>query len=146
MTTTSPFDGACPVCAAHMDVTRFTCARCGTSLEGRFLLQDSAASDAERYGRLARLDAAQLQFVEVFVRNRGIIKNVEDVLGISYPTVRARLNSVIAAMGFRPDDESPSPERRQEMRDILTQLTEGKLSVQDAHDRLRAVSGSTESE
>ena len=128
--------GICPVCGETMVVTRLSCGSCGSALEGTFALSEigaSPAASAERFGRLARLDAAQLQFVEVFLRCRGVIKNVEDMLGISYPTVKARLADVLNAMGFGPDEDLPDGDRRRERREILADLAAGRISTEEAH-------------
>src|SRR6185312_13274030 len=111
--------GRCPVCDTTMTVTRLTCGACGTSLDGSFHVTGATAAarsgplpqrtDAPaRFGRLARLDAQQLEFVETFLRCRGVIKNVEDMLGISYPTVKARLANVLETLGFESDEERPA--------------------------------------
>jgi hypothetical protein len=150
---THPVGGTCPVCGDQMVVTRLSCGTCGSSLEGAFRLGAAGARTAtgplggmppggaaglreERYGRLTRLDDAQLQFVEAFLRCRGVIKNVEDMLGISYPTVKARLASVLETMGFGPDGELPAPERRQARREILADLAAGRISTEEAHELL----------
>ncbi len=150
---THPVGSACPVCGEQMVVTRLSCAACGSSLEGAFRIggpggrggsgELSARSGPreERFGRLARLDDAQAQFVEAFLRCRGVIKNVEDMLGISYPTVKARLASVLEAMGFGPDGELPAPERRQARREILADLAAGRISTEEAHRLLARESG-----
>jgi hypothetical protein len=129
----------CPVCGETMVVTRLSCTSCGSALEGTFQLSEISAPSsaiAERFGRLARLDAAQLQFVEVFLRCRGVIKNVEDMLGISYPTVKARLANVLEALGFESEEERPAD--RELRRVILAELSSGRISVEEAHRRLRA--------
>src|SRR5579871_1609109 len=130
-------DGSCPVCSAPRTVTRLRCERCGSALEGSFHLSPAAApaqgDDAGRFGRLARLDDAQLEFVEAFLRCRGIIKNVEDMLGISYPTVKARLANVLETMGMAPDEELPAPERRRVRREILADLAAGRITTDEAH-------------
>src|SRR4030095_12528863 len=79
----------CPVCSGDLHLVRLECHACGRARQGKSPL-----------GRLARLTREQLQFVEVFIRCRGKIKDVEEELGISYPTVVARLNEVVQAMGF----------------------------------------------
>ena len=89
--TLHPVIGRCPVCGDELAVTRLHCGSCDTQIEGRFQL-----------GRFQRLSAEQLAFLEVFVKNRGIIKDVEAELGISYPTVRARLDESCARWAFRP--------------------------------------------
>src|SRR5579884_1057835 len=93
----------CPVCSGELRIARLECPSCGSALQGNFSL-----------GRLARLSREQLQFVEVFIRCRGKIKDVEEELGISYPTVVARLNEVVSAMGFevRQDDTELAARRQ----------------------------------
>ncbi len=139
------FDGVCPVCGDSMVITRYSCGRCGSSLEGVFspgaVRGDTGPrsgplagrTDDARFGRLARLDAAQLEFVEVFLRCRGVIKNVEDMLGISYPTVKSRLASVLDAMGLASDDDQPDADRREMRRKILADLAAGQISTEEAH-------------
>lgn len=143
MAQTFEVDGSCPVCGEAMIVTRLSCAHCGSSLEGAFQLTGASAKrspsgplggrDEARFGRLARLDAAQLDFVEAFMRCRGVIKNVEDMLGISYPTVKSRLANVLATMGFGPDEDLPDGDRRRERREILADLRDGRISMEEAH-------------
>jgi len=114
-------------------VTRLQCGTCETALEGRF-----------RLGRFQRLSADQLAFLEVFVKNRGIIKDVEAELGISYPTVRARLDEALRAMGFATGDDAPRPRQaqaqaREERRRILEELRERRISAEEAARRLASV-------
>ena len=140
-------DGRCPVCGEPMIVTRLGCQQCGSALEGAFRVTTSAPAgtgarsgplagrggNESRFGRMARLNATQLEFVETFLRCRGVIKNVEDMLGISDPTVKARLASVLEAMGFTPEDEFPPAERRRARREILADLAAGRISTEEAH-------------
>jgi hypothetical protein len=76
-----------------LGVTRLQCGQCGTGIDGLFAI-----------GRLQALTPEQVQFVETFIKNRGKIKDVENEMGISYPTVVARLNEVIAAMGYEVNE------------------------------------------
>lgn len=152
MPQTHDVDGTCPVCGDTMIVTRLSCGRCGSSLEGAFRLTShslpgSAPSsrsgplatrgDDARFGRLARLDRTQLEFVETFLRCEGVIKNVEDMLGISYPTVKRRLANVLAAMGLALDDDQPVvADARRIRREILADLAAGRISTEEAHRKL----------
>lgn len=149
MAETYEVDRTCPVCGGPMFISRLHCHQCGSALEGAFHLRGmpsgplpgaragaaraARAEDEARFGRLARLDAAQLDFVEAFLRCRGVIKNVEDMLGISYPTVKARLADVLNAMGFGPEEDLPDGDRRRERREILADLAAGRISTEDAH-------------
>ena len=115
----------CPVCAAQLKVVRLECDSCGTRLEGSFSL-----------GRFHALSPDQLEFLETFIRARGNFKDIERELGISYPTVRSRLDAMIRALGFpsqaEPDRES---ERRKE---ILRELAEGRIAADDAANLLES--------
>ena len=142
MAHTHEVDGSCPVCGNAMFVSRLSCERCGSALEGAFTLSGQptvrrngalpAGREAdERFGRLARLNEQQLEFVEVFLRCRGTIKDVEDMLGISYPTVRGRLNDVLETLGLASDDDSAANQRRLR-RKILTDLSAQRISAEEA--------------
>lgn len=116
----------CPVCGEELGAVRLECVACGTSIEGHFTL-----------GRFQRLTREQIGFVEAFIKCRGKIKDVEEELGVSYPTVVARLNDVVRAMGFDVrQDDAVAAERRQQ---ILDDLAAGRLSAADAAVRLRAL-------
>lgn len=139
-----------------MHISRLSCDRCGSALEGAFILtgQPTARRNGtapagreseERFGRLARLNDQQLEFVEVFLRCRGIIKNVEDMLGISYPTVKSRLANVLEAMGFS-EEESLTAAPRHARRDILARLAAGQISTEEAHRLLAEVSDEDDDE
>ena len=105
-----PIPEKCPVCQGTYAVTQLRCTGCGTRLEGSF----SA-------GRLSNLNDKQIAFVETFLINRGNIQKVGKALGISYPTVRNRLDAVLKAMGVDPQEQ-----------DILAMVKSGELSVEEA--------------
>src|SRR5579872_5834730 len=79
----------CPSCNGDLAVRKLQCHSCDITLDGDFGIP-----------ALLRLNRAQLDFVEVFLKNRGIIREVERELGVSYPTVRARLDEVLDAIGL----------------------------------------------
>ncbi|MDL1924416.1 DUF2089 domain-containing protein [Chloroflexi bacterium CFX3] len=123
-----PAPSICPICGESLTITRLHCRSCDTSLEGHFFA-----------GRLAQLSAAQLEFVEIFLLCEGKIKAVEERLNISYPTVRARLREVIAAMGYEPaaEVEEGALLSETERRRVLDDLAEGRISLDDALTVLR---------
>jgi len=116
--------GTCPVCGERMRVVRLHCNGCGTSLEGNFEL-----------GQFLKLTPEQWHFVDVFLKCRGKIKDVEEELGISYPTVVARLNDVVSALGYEP--KASEEEAQEARRQILDDLSEGRISASEAAERLR---------
>src|SRR4051795_3293803 len=90
----------CPVCSGELAVTRLRCLSCGTTLEGEFSV-----------GRFARLSREQMALLESFLRSRGNLRDIERELGISYPTVRSRVEALVRALGFGPrtdDDDEPA--------------------------------------
>jgi len=117
--------GQCPVCGDELRVMRLACPTCQTAIEGNFSL-----------GRLQRLSPDQLGFLEVFVKNRGVIREVEKELGLSYPTVRNRLDDLIHALGFEVREEVETaremPEQGTRRRDVLERLSRGELSAEQA--------------
>lgn len=119
----------CPVCESGMVVSELKCERCGTCVRGRFEVPE-----------LCRLPDELYEFTLVFVRNRGVIREVEKELGISYPTVRARLDSVISALGF----DAPRPEVDKD--DVIRRLEAGEISPEDAERLLRGEEGLDESD
>ena len=85
----------CPVCSGELAVTRLHCRSCGTTLEGEFSV-----------GRVGRLTREQLTLLESFLRSRGNLRDMERELGISYPTVRGRVEALVRALGFGPREGS----------------------------------------
>ena len=113
----------CPSCSMRLNVSRMTCPDCGLVIEGDFATS-----------RLGLLAPEQQRFVEIFLTSRGNIREVEQVLNISYPTVRKRLDEVIEALGQEAVEEARQTNRRVE---ILNQIERGELSAKDGAKLLR---------
>jgi hypothetical protein len=119
-----PVFGKCPVCGEDLMVTRMECRSCSTEIGGQFAI-----------GRLHRLGAAETEFVETFVKNRGNAYKVGEELGVAYSTVRARLTEIIRALGYEPgaEKEEGAPALTAEKRKaVLDDLAGGKISTEDA--------------
>lgn len=110
----------CPICGEKLEVTRLHCRACDSSLEGHF---DT--------GRLGRLAPEQVAFVETFLRCEGKLNRMERELGLSYPTLRSRLNEIIRQLGFviGPEGDGLSAEARQR---LLDDLAGGRISTDEA--------------
>jgi len=126
----------CPVCGSELAVTRLQCRGCGTALEGEF--------NVGRFGRLAK---EQLALLESFLRSRGNLRDMERELGISYPTVRSRVDALVRALGLAeteavPDEPAaeaaPLAERQ---RAVLERLARHEIGAEDAAAALRAIGG-----
>ena len=124
----------CPVCAGELAVTRLRCTSCGTTLEGEFSV-----------GRFARLSRDQMALLESFLRSRGNLRDIEREMGISYPTVRSRVEALVRALGFGPRDDTGSEaeeeaERPADPREaILERLARHEISAEDAASAIRAL-------
>lgn len=121
--------GDCPVCGEMLHITRMECDGCGTAIEGHFVLH-----------ALSRLSGDHLDFLESFIRNRGVIKDIEVDLGISYPTVKSRLDDVVTALGYPASDGRLRPSQvREERRVILEQLRTKAISSAEAAQKLASL-------
>ena len=135
----------CPVCANELTITRLHCRSCGTALEGEFGV-----------GRFGRLDREQMGLLESFLRSRGNLKEMERELGISYPTVRGRVDALVRALGFGEetadeefgsdfgegfDEAEPAADAKAgtDRREILERLARKEISAEDAAEALRAL-------
>ena len=110
----------CPVCGERLFVNRLSCRSCDTTIEGHFDI-----------GRLGRLSADQMAFVETFIRCEGKLNRMEPELGISYPTLRARLTEVIRTLGF-PVGPTPTGLTDKERHNILDNLAAGDITSEEA--------------
>ena len=123
----------CPVCEHELKVTKLACTYCSTKIEGEF----SSC-------KFCKLPLEQLVFIEAFIKCRGNIKEVEKELGISYPTVRSRLDSVIEALGYAAEREKgfiletmDQAEAQRERQEILDALDRGEITAQEAARQIR---------
>ena len=137
----------CPVCSGELTITRLHCRACGSALEGEFGV-----------GRFGRLDREQLGLLESFLRSRGNLKEMERELGISYPTVRGRVDALVRALGFGDapaatgegddfdidtDFDQPSTaddsDAAAQRREILERLARKEIGAEEAAEALRAL-------
>jgi hypothetical protein len=122
----------CPVCSGELTITRLHCGSCGTTLEGDFSV-----------GRFGRLNREQLGLLESFLRSRGNLREMERELGISYPTVRSRVESLVRALGFgpradaEPDDETAVTRVPLTRDAILERLARREISAEAAASAIR---------
>jgi len=104
---------------ASISIERVRIKSSGIALEGSFELPP-----------LAQLNMEDQIFVTAFIRSHGSIKDMEEMFGISYPTVKSRLNRIAGLLEFV--DINPPASRNE----ILEQLDKGDISVDDALKKL----------
>ncbi len=109
---------ACPECNQPFKITRLACPTCNVSMEGQIELP-----------ALAQLSLEDQAFVMAFVRHHGSIKKMESLFGISYPTVKNRLNAIGATLD--KSMQAPSPRTW-----VLEQLSRGEITVEEALEKL----------
>ncbi|HEY1753251.1 MAG TPA: DUF2089 family protein [Caulobacteraceae bacterium] len=88
--------------------------------------KDIAIEGAFAPPQLARLSAEDQVFVAAFLRSHGSIKEMEQMFGVSYPTIKARLTRIAGSLEFI--DESPAPGRGE----VLDQLARGEITAEAA--------------
>ncbi len=118
-----PMPTACPVTGEPLLVTRLECDASGVVIEGRFTPNE-----------FALLQADHLEFLRIFVKVRGNLKEVERVLGLSYPTVRLRFEKLLLALGYEVADDI-----LEERTGILDRLEAGDIDAEEAARRLNAL-------
>ena len=99
----------------------------------RLVSKDIAIEGAFVPPELARLSAEDQVFIAAFVRSHGSIKEMEQVFGVSYPTIKARLNRIGERLEFV--DTSPRPSRGE----ILERLRAGEISADEATQALESM-------
>ena len=138
----------CPVCEGELTISRLHCRSCGTALEGEFGV-----------GRFGRLSKEQMSLLESFLRSRGNLKEMERELGISYPTVRGRVDALVRALGLAEGveieaeadrdaaavtaeaPEAPDADLAAERRAILERLSRREIAADEAAAALRELGG-----
>lgn len=114
----------CPVCQGEYEITKLACTKCESELNGHFSGCD-----------FCNLSPEDAYFVLVFLKCRGSIKEVEKDLGISYPTVRGRLDKVITSLGLVA---SLSKDEIKLGRDkIFTSLETGDITATEAAELIK---------
>lgn len=113
----------CPICDNELTVVRLKCDSCDTVIENNF-----------RLSKFDYLSEEDLYFTETFIRCRGNIKEVEKELGISYPTVRSRLDSIIKKLGYETESFEQKSKKKEE---ILRALEIGEITAEQAIEQLK---------
>ncbi|WP_430786934.1 DUF2089 domain-containing protein [Virgibacillus flavescens] len=106
----------CPVCSKSLKITKLECNHCHTTVENEF-----------EVSKLAALGQEQLHFIEVFLKCRGNIKEVEKELRISYPTVRGKLDEIITNLGYS-SPKKPEVDKKK----IVSLLEKGEITPEKA--------------
>src|SRR6476646_9101481 len=111
-----PLISECPVCGKQLKITKLQCTHCHTVIENEFELSNFASLSKE-----------QLNFIEIFLKCRGNIKEVEKELGVSYPTVRGKLDDIISSLGYSPTKKVETDRKK-----VILMLEKGEITAEEA--------------
>jgi hypothetical protein len=106
----------CPVCEAPMEIVELKCSSCGTKIQGNF-----------QFDKLMLLEDEDMGFLMEFLRSRGNIKEVQSRLGISYPTVKAKLDKLLENLGLYQEEKVVVNKN-----EILERLERGEIKAEEA--------------
>ncbi|MBI4656738.1 MAG: DUF2089 domain-containing protein [Elusimicrobia bacterium] len=119
----------CPSCSGKMVITELCCSECKTTIKGNFEPDEFSALDYE-----------EKNFLKIFIASGGNIKEMEKRLGISYPTVKARLEHLIIRLGLRESRESMENMKKKKI-EIIEKLEKGEIRASDAVKQLKETQG-----
>ena len=118
---------SCPSCGGALEIGEVHCTSCDTQVHARYRPCDFCA-----------LTEAQSTFLRIFVTSRGNLSEVEKRLGVSYPTVRAKLDEIIGRLGPADAPGPPQPEPSgAARREILQAVARGEIDPAEGVRRLR---------
>jgi hypothetical protein len=132
----------CPACGSQLIITECKCPACQLQMRGEF-----------QSGQLSSLSDEALTFIKVFLSARGNLTEVERVLGISYPTIRNKLDEINNILNRNnetiiiPEKPNGSTAEKKEAsvedmrKDILQQVSDGRLSPAEAVQKLKDLQG-----
>ena len=134
----------CPACGGELIISECQCQQCNLQMRGEF-----------QTGRLASLSEDELTFVQVFLFARGNLSEVERILGISYPTIRNKLDEInellqqgnIELESYRePEDTIVDTKTDGDSRkEILRKVADGEISPAEAVEIFNGTAGESKS-
>lgn len=113
----------CPVCSSKLKIIKLSCDTCSTIIESEF-----------SFSKFETLNEEQIKFAIIFIKNRGSIKEIEKEMGISYPTVRAKLDDVVKSLGF-----SVMNEKENSLDEIIDNLQKGEIDPDEALTKIKNI-------
>lgn len=113
----------CPVCSSELKIVKLSCDTCNTIIESEFT-----------FSAFESLNEEQIKFAIIFIKNRGSIKEIEKEMGISYPTVRAKLDDVVKSLGF-----SVMNEKENSLDEIIDNLQKGEIDPDEALTKIKNI-------
>jgi hypothetical protein len=111
----------CPSCSAQMGIATLECPECGIRISGNFELPT-----------LMRLSAEDQEFVLNFMRAQGVIKEMEKIYGVSYPTIKSRLAAILKTLNLEMVEDKTAARM-----EVLKALENSEITAEDAVKKLK---------
>lgn len=118
----------CPACGGPLVITEIQCANCHLKMQGEF-----------KPGLFSSLSEDQLTFVRAFLRVRGNLSEMEKVLGVSYPTIRNKLDEINQTLERAENTPLPVTQSSSPRTAILNRLAAGEIDTAQALEQLKAL-------
>ncbi|MCC7163755.1 MAG: DUF2089 domain-containing protein [Anaerolineae bacterium] len=118
----------CPACGGSLVITEIQCSNCHLKMQGEF-----------KPGLFSTLSDDQLTFVRAFLRVRGNLSEMEKVLGVSYPTIRNKLEEINQTLERGEQTPVITLAPGNERSAILSKVASGELDVAEALELLKAL-------
>jgi len=118
----------CPACGGPIVITEIRCDACQLKMQGEF-----------KPGLFSSLSADQLTFVRTFLRVRGNLSEMEKALGVSYPTIRNKLDEINQTLESAENQPTPAPTTDNPRSAILNRLAAGELDATQALEQLKTL-------
>ncbi len=112
----------CPCCQQKLRIKKVACLKCNISIEGGFYSSP-----------LFSLSEEHQTFIELFLLSSGSLKEMAQILSITYPTVRTRLNEIIMAL------KNEMKDREDYKKKLLEKVEQGKISPEKAAQIIRSL-------
>jgi hypothetical protein len=121
----------CPVCNKKMHIEVLRCSNCNSKLEGNFELNE-----------FATLSDENIQFLRLYLLNRGNLSKVSEILNLSYPTVLNKFNKLLSDLGYKDEaSKNESIEEDNKKRKIIEDLEKGLIEPKEAIKKLKSLKG-----
>lgn len=118
----------CPACGGPLVITEIQCANCHLKMQGEF-----------KPGLFSSLSEDQLTFVRAFLRVRGNLSEMEKVLGVSYPTIRNKLDEINQTLERAENTALPVASSSSPRTEILNRLAAGEIDTAQALEQLKTL-------
>jgi hypothetical protein len=115
--TVSKLISKCPCCNSALNITSLQCPDCGVELRNTFKLST-----------FGRLDEEQMNFLLSFLRHRGNLKNLQEEIGLSYPTARKRLEELLVTLEITQEENNNAKQEVLDMSSISVNRNSNRAS------------------